>query len=510
MKIKYYSISSDTYKGNIITFNPKEYLQSLQSHQASHINTDRSNQTSSQSPNSKAQTNNSQPSSNSQTTNPPNYSQQLQYLTQGDYTLVIFAYLRSPAYKANYTTHTKLDYKPPLSLQFNGKELMILQWGEVKRDKLDSNIFDKGNNENKAYYRIYSKDYDVIDKQDIPKLFSSYSLTYDILDTEKYYQSNHLKEQDILDSMKQDISLSKGEYFINTKDIEESLKIQTDYLYTRARGYKALNIYTLDSPSNPYKISYYNNPLDNIPYPKGTTFITAPNTPIPTHYTDEKVKICLKGSRTYKDFILNLKQKIDTLKTQGYEIDKVKLEVGYESVDEQLSKYFTLTEVVKTNQKTSQFTKEQLTEFNRKQAMIVENYKKLQSLAKECDKIVDWIGYKPRVNSGVRVDIVNENLPNSSKKGKSQHTKCEALDLGFNSKDDLKKVYLAIHNNIIPNLNNQVFSQVILEKFSSSKIGWLHIALKTPKWSRGTEFKISYDGSSYVDFDKTQNMVDKF
>ena len=90
-------------------------------------------------------------------------------------------------------------------------------------------------------------------------MFSSYSLTYDILDTEKYYQSNHLKEQDILDSMKQDISLSKGEYFINTKDIEESLKIQTDYLYTRARGYKALNIYTLDSPSNPYKISYYNN-----------------------------------------------------------------------------------------------------------------------------------------------------------------------------------------------------------------------------------------------------------
>ncbi|GAD18558.1 hypothetical protein [Helicobacter fennelliae] len=441
-------------------------------------------------------------------TNPPNYSQQLQYLTQGDYTLVIFAYLRSPAYKArNYTTHTKLDYKPPLSLQFNGKELQILEWGEVKRDKLDSNIFDKGNNENKAYYRIYSKDYDVIDKQDIPKLFSSYSLTYDILDTEKYYQSNHLKEQDIIVSMKQDTSLPKGSYYLYTKDIEQSLKIQTDYLY-RARGYKALNIYTIDT-NNQYKISYHSNPLDNIPYPKGTTFIIAPNTPIPTHYTDKKVKICLKGSRTYKDFILNLKQKIDTIQSQ-YEIERVRLEVGYESVDEQLSKYFTLTEVVKTNQKTSQFTKEQLTEFNRKEAMIVENYKKLQSLAKECDKIVDWIGYKPRVNSGVRVDIVNENLPNSSKKGKSQHTKCEALDLGFNSKDDLKKVYLAIHNNIIPNLNNQVFSQVILEKFSSSKIGWLHIALKTPKWNRGTEFKISYDGSSYAEFDKSQNMVDKF
>lgn len=124
--------------------------------------------------------------------------------------------------------------------------------------------------------------------------------------------------------------MPKGSYYLYIKDIEESLKIRTDYLYTRARGYKALNIYTIDTPNNQYKISYFNNPLDNIPYPKGTTFITAPNTPIPTHYTDEKVKICLKGSRTYKDFISNLKQKIDTLKTQGYEIDKVKLEVGYE------------------------------------------------------------------------------------------------------------------------------------------------------------------------------------
>ncbi|WP_207797937.1 hypothetical protein, partial [Helicobacter cinaedi] len=41
-----------------------------------------------------------------------------------------------------------------------------------------------------------------------------------------------------------------------------------------------------------------------------------------------KVKICLKGSRTYKDFILNLKQKIDTIQSQ-YEIERVRLEVGY-------------------------------------------------------------------------------------------------------------------------------------------------------------------------------------
>ena len=183
---------------------------------------------------------------------------------------------------------------------------------------------------------------------------------------------------------------------------------------------------------------------------------------------------------------------------------------GEEQVTERLSKYFTISDVTKTNQKTAYFSNAQLIELNKKEAMILENYKKLQSLALNCDKIVDWIGYKPNVNSGVRVDVVNENLPNSSKKGKSQHTKCEAFDLGFNSKSDLKKVYLAIKNNQIPNLDNQVFSQVILEKFSSSKIGWLHIGLKTPTWTRGTEFKISYNGSRYINFDGTQAMIDKF
>lgn len=227
-------------------------------------------------------------------------------------------------------THTKLDYNPPLSLRFNGKVLEILEWGEVKRDSLDSNIFDKGN-ENKAYYRIYSKDYDSIDTKDMPRLLSSYplasySLASDVIDTEKYYTSNHHKDQDIIDSMKQDTSLPKGSYYLYTKDIEQSLKIQIDF-YTRARGYKALNIYTIDT-NNQYKISYYNNPLDNIPYPKGTTFLTTPNTPIPTYHTDERVKIFLKGSKTYKDFILNLKQKIDSIQSQ-YEIERIRLEVGY-------------------------------------------------------------------------------------------------------------------------------------------------------------------------------------
>lgn len=106
-------------------------------------------------------------------------------------------------------THTKLNYKPPLSLRFNGKVLEILEWGEVKE-----------------HYRIYSKDYDSIDTKDIPKLLSSYSLTFDVIDTEKYYKSHHLKEQDILDSMKQDTSLPEGSYCVYTKDIEPSLQTQ--------------------------------------------------------------------------------------------------------------------------------------------------------------------------------------------------------------------------------------------------------------------------------------------
>ena len=116
--IDYYELPSDTYKGNIITFNPREYLQ--QAH----------NNTLSNQPNAKD--------------NPLNYSQQLRYLTQGDYTLVIFAYQKTPAYKVkNYTTHTKLDYNPPLSLRFNGKALQIVEWGEVKKDSPDSKQYDK-------------------------------------------------------------------------------------------------------------------------------------------------------------------------------------------------------------------------------------------------------------------------------------------------------------------------------------------------------------------------------
>lgn len=265
-------------------------------------------------------------SNTTQNTQQTHRATQIAKLLSGEYSLILFAYQKTPAYNTTYyitdsitnksiarqaTTHTKLDYKPPLSLRFNGKELQILEWGEVKE-----------------YYRIYSKEYDSIDTKDMPRLLSSYSLAPDVIDIERYYTSSHHKDQDIIDSIQQDTSLPKGNYYLYTKDIEQSLKIQTDF-YTRVRGYNALNICTSDTNTQ-YKISYYNNPLDNIPYPKGTTFLTTPNTPIPTYHTDERVKIFLKGSKTYKDFILNLKQKIDSIQSQ-YEIERVRLEVGYDT-----------------------------------------------------------------------------------------------------------------------------------------------------------------------------------
>lgn len=51
-------------------------------------------------------------------------------------------------------------------------------------------------------YKMHSKDYDGIDTKDISKLLSSHSITTNVLDIEKYYKSNNLKEQDIIDSIK--------------------------------------------------------------------------------------------------------------------------------------------------------------------------------------------------------------------------------------------------------------------------------------------------------------------
>ena len=84
--IDYYELPSDTYKGNIITFNPKEYLQSKE-------NT-RDTQT--------------------------HKSTQIAKLLSGEYSLILFAYQKTPAYKVkNYTTHTKLTYNPPFKSQYS-------------------------------------------------------------------------------------------------------------------------------------------------------------------------------------------------------------------------------------------------------------------------------------------------------------------------------------------------------------------------------------------------------
>ena len=323
----------------------------------------------------------------------------------------------------------------------------------------------------------------------MPRLLSSYplasySLASDVIDTEKYYKSNHHKDQDIIDSMKQDTSLPKGSYYLYTKDIEQSLKIQIDF-YTRARGYKALNIYTIDT-NNQYKISYYNNPLDNIPYPKGTTFLTTPNTPIPTYHTDERVKIFLKGSKTYKDFILNLKQKIDSIQSH-YEIERIRLEVGYgEEESEQLSKYFTLDEMVETNHKS-------LISSNKNFLLDSNNPQRLQSLKNLCKKILDKLQahiyrqygehttYKIHINSGVRCPELNKKIGGSNT---SQHSYCEAADIAFmgnNNRKLLIELYEDIYNNKVDDLDKNIISQCIFELNNSY---WIHIAISTERWKK--------------------------
>ena len=184
--IDYYELPSDTYKGNIISFNPKEYLQS------------KDNAPSNQ-PNSKD--------------NPPNYSQQLQYLTQGDYTLVIFAYQKTPAYKVkNYTTHTKLTYNPPLSLRFNGKELQIVEWGEVKKDSLDSKQYDK----NKIFIARSGKplSLDSQTNQDSATQHNTDSLILNPDNPQEYFEYSKQRQKD-----KDKGAIPEGTYYI---DISQS------------------------------------------------------------------------------------------------------------------------------------------------------------------------------------------------------------------------------------------------------------------------------------------------
>lgn len=371
--------------------------------------------------------------------------------------IAIFAYLKTPSKSVRYDIN---HYKAmPLSLRYNGKSLDLLSYGQILK-------------------------------------------SYKLSQTKNEYMRGHghIELEQGIDTTP---SLSAGTYKIATLDIQSALiltsnkhRIDTPHLLEE---YSPLAFECMDTKERFY-ISYNanHNNLNLIEYETLQRPINLKSPQIKEH-----IKIFLES----REFFEDLASIHTTMQNKG--LDSLVLEVE-EGVSEKLSKYFTISDVTKTNQKTAHFSNTQLIELNKKEAMILENYKKLQSLALNCDKIVDWIGYKPNVNSGVRVDAVNENLPNSSKKGKSQHTKCEAFDLGFNSKSDLKKVYLAIRNNQIPNLDNQVFSQVILEKFSSSTIGWLHVGLKTPTWTRGTEFKISYNGSSYINFDGTQAMIDKF
>ena len=118
-------------------------------------------------------------------------------------------HIYSPAYKVkNYTTHTKLDYNSPLSLYFNGKELQILEWGEVKRDGVDSAKLDK----NKIFIARSGKPLSISNQDSISQANPD--------DTQEYFDYSKQRQKD-----KDKGAIPEGIYYINitqSKDDKQS------------------------------------------------------------------------------------------------------------------------------------------------------------------------------------------------------------------------------------------------------------------------------------------------
>ncbi|WP_257874682.1 hypothetical protein, partial [Helicobacter sp. TUL] len=246
--IDYYELPSDTYKGNIISFNPKEYLQSkdnAQAHQSSntHISQTNNTQESITTPNSQNANNNisntTQTNTNTQITQQTHQSTQLAKLLSGEYTLILFAYQKTPAYHTTHyiqdvttnqrlarqaITHTKLDYNPPLSLRFNGKELQILEWGEVThRFKAQSGILENTDNNLASNTQTNTQD-----------STNNYSQNKDCIESGIYYVKNiHLpKETRFIDGFFTN-SWNLGDKYFQLYQTKDSTKpINDDFITT--------------------------------------------------------------------------------------------------------------------------------------------------------------------------------------------------------------------------------------------------------------------------------------
>ena len=253
--IDYYELPSDTYKGNIISFNPKEYLQSkentrdTQTHQSSttHISQANNTQESITTPNSQNSnltihnniSKSTQTNTNTQITQQTHQSTQLAKLLSGEYTLILFAYQKTPAYHTTHyiqdvttnqrlarqaITHTKLTYNPPLSLRFNGKELQILEWGEVThRFKAQSGILENTDNNLASNTQTNTQD-----------STNNYSQNKDCIESGIYYVKNiHLpKETRFIDGFFTN-SWNLGDKYFQLYQTKDSTKpINDDFITT--------------------------------------------------------------------------------------------------------------------------------------------------------------------------------------------------------------------------------------------------------------------------------------
>ncbi|EEO25077.2 hypothetical protein HRAG_02134, partial [Helicobacter bilis ATCC 43879] len=160
-------------------------------------------------------------------------------LLSGEYTLILFAYQKTPAYHTTYhiqddttnqrlarqaTTHTKLTYNPPLSLRFNGKELEILEWGEVThRFKAQSGILENTDNNLASNTQTNTQD-----------STNNYSQNKDCIESGIYYVKNiHLpKETRFIDGFFTN-SWNLGDKYFQLYQTKDSTKpINDDFITT--------------------------------------------------------------------------------------------------------------------------------------------------------------------------------------------------------------------------------------------------------------------------------------
>ena len=129
-----------------------------------------------------------------------------------------------------------------------------------------------------------------------------------------------------------------------------------------------------------------------------------------------------------------------------------------------ITKNFTLTELTKTSTGLTNLpTKEQVA-----------------ALIKLCDKVLqparDLYGHPIRVNSGFRSIAVNRAVKGASK---SQHLLGEAADITALSKEENKKLFEIIRDNLS-------FDQLINERDYS----WIHVSYKSPESNRKQVLKL--------------------